>query len=75
MRNALPPWAVYSIVVPLVLLSPVIAFLLAIVAETVIGCLIDAGTRAWIVLGAGIGGLILSRRLCVKVRRARAAAT
>jgi hypothetical protein len=31
--SSLPPWAIWQIVVPLVLLSPVIAFLLALTAE------------------------------------------
>ncbi len=35
--NSLPTWAVWSIVVPLVLLSPIIAFFLALAAEIVVG--------------------------------------
>lgn len=59
----LPTWAVWAIVVPLVLLSPVIAFFLAMAAEIVIGALVDAGAPALFLLAGGAGGLLLLRRL------------
>jgi hypothetical protein len=61
--RSLPAWAIWSIVVPFVLFSPVIAFFLAMLAEAVICGLIDAGAPAPALLGAAIGGLILCRRL------------
>jgi len=61
--SSVPAWAVWSIIVPCVLLSPVIAFSLAIAAEIMIGALVDAGPPALALLGAGVGGLTLVRRL------------
>jgi hypothetical protein len=40
---SLPPWAVYSIVLPLVLLSPMIAFFLELAADFLLGGIFDAG--------------------------------
>lgn len=61
--KSLPTWAVWSIVVPLVLLSPVIAFLLAITAEILVFALVDAGAPALVILSAGVSGLVLFRRI------------
>jgi hypothetical protein len=61
--HSLPAWTIWAIVVPLVLLSPVIAFFLALAAEIVIGGVIDAGAPALLLIGAGVGGLVLVRRL------------
>lgn len=61
--DRLPTWAVWSIVLPLVLLSPIIAFFLAIAAEIVIGGLIDAGAPGLVLAAAGLAGLVLVRRL------------
>jgi len=50
------------IVSAVILLSPVLAFLLAILAEIVIGCLLECGTPALIALVAvAIGGSLLRR--------------
>ncbi len=61
--NSLPTWAVWGVVVPLVLLSPVIMFLLAVTIESLIWALVDAGASALVVIGAGAAGLLLLRRL------------
>lgn len=61
--SSLPTWAVWSIVVPLVLLSPLIAFILAVAIESLIWALVDAGAPALVLVGAGVSGLILFRRL------------
>jgi len=49
------------IAVPLVLLSPVIAFLMALAVEILI-VLLDEGAPAVALVGAGMGGLVLFRR-------------
>jgi hypothetical protein len=54
----------------LVLLSPVLAFLLAIAAEIVICALVDIGPPAVLVLGIGAGGLVLFRTLRMGAKRA-----
>jgi hypothetical protein len=61
--SSLPNWAVWSIVVPLVLLSPMIMFLLAVTIESLIWALVDAGAPTLTLLGVGVGGLLLLRRL------------
>lgn len=61
--NSLPTWAVWGVVVPLVLLSPVIMFLLAVTIESLIWALVDAGAPTLTLLGVGVGGLLLLRRL------------
>jgi hypothetical protein len=62
--DSLPAWAMWGVVVPCVLLSPVIAILLAIAIEILIGCLMDAGAPALLALIiAGAGGLFLLRKL------------
>lgn len=61
--RSLPPLVVYSVVVPLIMLSPIIGFFLAMAAAIVIGMLMDAGTSVRLLLGAGFAGLILFRRL------------
>jgi hypothetical protein len=46
--DGLPTWAVWSIVVPLVLLSPVIALLLALAAEVmVLACTMPRFQWGW----------------------------
>ncbi len=60
----LPTWAVWGVVVPCVVLSPVIAFLLANAIEIIIGCLVDAGAPAlFALIIVGVGGLFLLRKL------------
>lgn len=56
--ESLPTWAVWGVVVPCVVLSPVIAFLLAVAIEILIGSLVDAGAPALLII-AGAGGLFL----------------
>jgi hypothetical protein len=58
MSSRLPPWAVWSIVVPLVLLSPVIAFLMAMAVEIGTVAVLDVGGPLLVVLGAGLGTLL-----------------
>jgi hypothetical protein len=53
----------WSIILLLVLLSPVIAFLLALAADIAVCALVDAGAGAVIVLGAGAAAAFLLRRL------------
>ena len=67
--SRLPTWAVWSIFVPLVLLSPVIAFLMAMVVEMLIWTVVDEGAPAAVVLGAAAGGLFLFRRLSTRSGR------
>ena len=61
-------WALWSIVVPLALLSPVIAFLLALAVEALICAMLDAGVRG-LALGAAAGALFFFWRLSIKSRR------
>ena len=61
--DSLPTWAVWSIVVPLVLMSPVIVLLLAMAVEIPVFALVDGGARALVLVGAGAGGLLLFRTL------------
>jgi hypothetical protein len=63
-------WAGWSIFVLCALLSPVIAFLLLIAVEIVLGSVIDAGTPALVLVGAGTSGLLLFRKLRAHPRRA-----
>jgi hypothetical protein len=61
---SLPAWAQLSIIAAAVLLSPVLAFLIAIAVEIVIGLLVEAGAPvlpALIAVGA-IGWLLLRER-------------
>jgi hypothetical protein len=67
--DSLPTWAVWSIVMALVLLSPVIAFLLALAVEILICALVDEGAPVALVFGAAGGGLFLFRRLRIRSRR------
>jgi hypothetical protein len=59
--SGLPIWAAWSIVVPLILLSPIIAFLLALAAEIVVCAFVDAGVPIWAMLSAVTAALILWR--------------
>jgi hypothetical protein len=62
--DSLPTWAVWGVVVPCVVLSPVIAFLLAMAAEIAICAVVDAGAPALLALIiTGAGGLFLFHKL------------
>jgi hypothetical protein len=66
--NSLPTWAIWSILVA-TLLSPVLAFLMAIVVEILIGALLDAGILPFLALvTAGAIGSPLFRKLWVRLR-------
>ena len=67
--DSLPTWAVWSIVAPLVLLSPVIALLLAIVSDAVICEMVDAGAPAGAALAVVAGVLILWRKVRLRTSR------
>ena len=59
--NSLPTWAIWSIAAAAVL-SPVLAFLMAIVVEVLFGLVKDAGVPALLVLvAAGAIGWFLRR--------------
>jgi hypothetical protein len=73
--NSLPTGAVWGVVVPLLLLSPVIMFLLAVTIESLIWASVDAGAPALVLLGAGAGGLLLLRMLRLASRRAASGGT
>lgn len=59
----------WSIVAPLVLLSPVIALLLATATDAVICEMVDAGASAGAALAAAAGLLILWRKVRLRARR------
>jgi hypothetical protein len=64
----LPTWVIWSIVVAAVL-SPVLAFLMAIVVEILIGALLDAGILPFLALAtAGAVGSPLLRKLWARPR-------
>jgi uncharacterized membrane protein len=63
--NSLPTWAMWSIIAAAVL-SPVLAFLMAIAVEIFIGALKDAGILEFLAVGA-ISWLLL-RKLRVRPR-------
>jgi hypothetical protein len=59
-----PPWAQLSILAFAALLSPALAFLMAIAVEIVIGALMDAGALAVTALVASVAiGWLLLRKL------------
>ena len=63
MRN-LPSWAPLSIIAVAVLFSPVVAFLMAIAVEILIGLLVEAGALALLaLLATGAIGWPLFRKL------------
>jgi hypothetical protein len=65
----LPDWAKWTIIAAAVLLSPVLAFLLAIAVEIVLGVLQDAGVLKFVALAAiGAVGWSRSRKLWVRAR-------
>jgi hypothetical protein len=65
--RSFPTWAQLSVVAAVVLLSPVLALLMAIAVEIFIGILVEAGLPALIVLvAAGAIGWPLLRRLRVR---------
>jgi hypothetical protein len=69
---SLPTWAIWSIVAAVVL-SPVLAFLMAIAVEIVIGALVDAGALPiFALVTAGAIGWLFLRNLWVR-RRGRPA--
>jgi hypothetical protein len=62
-------WAYLSIIATLVLLSPVLAFLMAIVVEILIGSLMEAGVAALLAfVGVRALGWLLFRKLWVRPR-------
>jgi hypothetical protein len=66
---SLPTWAIWSIAAAVVL-SPVLAFLMAIAVEIVIGALVDAGVLpVFAVLTAGAISWLLLRNLWVRRHR------
>jgi hypothetical protein len=66
--NSLPTWAMWSIIAAAVL-SPVLAFLMAIAVEIVIGVLKDAGILEFLAVGT-IGAIswLLLRKLRARPR-------
>jgi hypothetical protein len=63
MRN-LPTWAPLSVITVAVLLSPALAFLIAIAVEILIGLLVEAGAPVLLALVAtGVVGWPLFRKL------------
>lgn len=61
--NSFPTWAVWSIAGPLVLLSPVLALLLALAAEAMVAALHDAPVPVGVTLVGGVSALFLFRKL------------
>jgi hypothetical protein len=62
--SILPTWATSSIAAAVVLLSPVLAFLMAIAAEILIDLLMEAGAPTLIGLAIAVGiGWFLCRKL------------
>jgi hypothetical protein len=55
-------WGVGSVIAALFLLSPIVAFLMLIVAEIQIDLLIEAGTAADCTIAAGAIGCVLWRK-------------
>jgi hypothetical protein len=70
----LPAWTMWAVIVAGVLLSPVLAFLLAIAVEIMLGVLQDAGVLKFVALAAmGAVGWSWCRTLWVRAcGRARA---
>jgi hypothetical protein len=60
--NPIRNYAFGSVIATLILLSPVVAFLLAIAAEMLIDSLMVGGTSAVCAVAAGSIGLVLSRK-------------
>jgi hypothetical protein len=60
--NGVRNWAVGSVIAALILFSPVIAFLMVIVAEMQIDLLMEAGTAADCTIAAGAIGWLLYRK-------------
>jgi hypothetical protein len=66
--NSLPTWAIWSIAAA-ALLSPVLAFLMAIAAEILIGSLMEVGVPALLAfVVAGALGCSLVRKMRVQPR-------
>lgn len=62
--SGLPTWAIWSIIAVPALLSPVLAFLLAIAVAILIGALKDAGVPALLATCAALlTGWLLARKL------------
>ena len=67
--SSFPTWAHLSIIAAAVLLSPVLAFLMAIAVEILIGSLMEAGVAALLAfVGVGTLGWLLFRKLWVPPR-------
>lgn len=60
--DSVPSWAGWSLIAAGVLLSPVLAFLLAIAVEILVVSLLEAGAPAFALVGAA-GALIVLRKL------------
>ena len=60
--NPIRNYAFGSVIAALILLSPVIAFLMAIAAEMLIDLLVVGGTSTVCAAAAGVIGLLLSRK-------------
>jgi membrane protein YdbS with pleckstrin-like domain len=67
--SSLPTWAVWGVIVPLVLLSPVIALLLALATDAVVCEIVDAGAPAGASLAAVASLLILWRKVRLRGHR------
>ena len=69
--DSLPTWTIWSIAAAAVLLSPVLAFLMAIAVEVLIGALKDAGVFPLLaIIVAGAIGWSMLRKLWVRPRGA-----
>ena len=64
-----PSWVIWFIVAAAAILSPVLAFLMAIAIEIVVVALVDAGALPILAfVTAGAVGWLLLRNLCVRPR-------
>jgi hypothetical protein len=65
--DRLPTWATWSIIPATALLTPVLGFLVAVVAGIVLSLLKEAGMPMLLALAtAGVGGFLLGRRSSVR---------
>jgi hypothetical protein len=60
--DSVPTWAGWSLIAAGVLLSPVLAFLLAIAVEILVVSVVEAGAPAFALVGAA-GGLFVLHKL------------
>jgi len=70
--NDLPSWVYLSVIAAVVLLSPVLAFLIAIAAEIVLGAVAQAGVPARIAI---VVALVVGWSLARKIRRPQGGAS